>query len=391
MSLYSDTLSNKVLYLIVATAMGGAERLFYNAVEEKDNMPCVQYAAIYAYRGDPKNNELRRQGVHIFNEIKPGRQRLSVLYYHHKVAVQLLKYIRCERIRIVHAHDTYTMLYGLLAKWLLGIKVIRTYHGSRDSYWAAENAIFRVFRKWIDYNVFVSHSYMKRFHSINRLAPDKLKCGIVYNGVKVKESYTLIDESQDCYPRIVMVGNYTGGRNHFFVLRVFKELLLKYPNALLTLIGNDNPKEPSLYGVCVSFIRQNQLSDKVRMISGITDVVPYLRQSDLFLYDSKRDTFGIALVEAVLCGVPSLVNDLDTFVEVSDNGRLCYLYRTGDMNDCIAQAINLVDDMRIVRNRAAVAKKYAADRYSMEEYARNLMGIYMSIERSVRKQENDKS
>jgi len=103
------------------------------------------------------------------------------------------------------------------------------------------------------------------------------------------------------------------------------------------------------------------------------------------------DTFGIALVEAVLCGVPSLVNDLDTFVEVSDNGRLCYLYRTGDMNDCIAQAINLVDDMRIVRNRAAVAKKYAADRYSMEEYARNLMGIYMSIERSVRKQENDKS
>lgn len=367
----------KVLYLIPATGMGGFERLFYNSVHIRNLFPGVVFASIYAYLGDPRNAQLRAAGVRIIFEMKVNRWK-NIFLFHHLALVKIISLIRSQGIKIFHAQDNFTMLYGLIAKLVCGVKLIRTHHGAENHYWAADNFFFRMLGGLVDMNVFVSRSFLHTFAANNHVHPKSIKHRIVYNGVLCPAWDEPLPAKPDSL-ELIMVGNYSGGRDHLFAVKVLQGILGKFPQARLTLVGNPNPAAPVAFDKCNQYISDNSLNDHVRVLTGVTDVLPLLRESDLFIYESTRDTFGIAIVEAMLSGVPCLVNDLDTFIEISRQGSLCTLFSTGDLNDCINKAHAILDDLPTYKKRASQMIPQVLDLYSMEGYAKNLMKVYDEV------------
>jgi glycosyltransferase involved in cell wall biosynthesis len=368
----------KVVYIIPATAMGGLERLFYNCLEIRDMFPGVEFASVYAYAGRPENHLLKAQGVKFFFEIHVVRWK-NLLYYHHASFFRILRFIRKHRIRIFHAQDTFTMLYGLGAKLILGTKLVRSHHGSENQYWASDNLFFRLTRRWVDMNIFVSASYLHTFCRNNRISPARVPHRIIHNGILAPVANQSVRRSADNGIRMIMVGNYYGGRDHLFAIRLVEKLLLAGQNVSLVLIGNPARDDTAKYDTCVKYVQDHKLENRVEFLRSVTDVWPHLRGADLFVYQSTRDTFGIAIVEAMLCGLPCLVNDLDVFVEISRGGELCTLYKTSDLDDCYNKALDIIYNYPAYRAKAEQQIATVNDLYSMQGYARNVMKVYQEV------------
>lgn len=341
--------------------------------------PGVEFASVYAYSGRPENHVLKAQGVKFFFEIHVVRWK-NLLYYHHAAFFRILGFIRKHRIQIFHAQDTFTMLYGLGAKLILGTKLVRSHHGAENHYWAVDNLVFRLTRRWVDMNIFVSASFFHTFCRNNRIEPANVYHRIIHNGILAPKEQFERPSRLDKQFRLIMVGNYYGGRDHLFAIRLLEKLLQANLDVSLILIGNPARDYTTKYDACVKYVQDHKLENSVEFLRSVTDVWPHLRGADLFVYQSTRDTFGIAIVEAMLCGVPCLVNDLDVFLEISRGGELCTLFQSGSLDDCFHKALDIIHNYDTYRTKAEQQVSVVNDLYSMQNYAKNVMQVYEEVQ-----------
>ncbi|MEZ5317159.1 MAG: N-acetyl-alpha-D-glucosaminyl L-malate synthase BshA [Vicinamibacterales bacterium] len=139
------------------------------------------------------------------------------------------------------------------------------------------------------------------------------------------------------------------------VLDVFLRIRAARPARLL-LIG-DGPDRPALEAA----IAAAGASDAVTFLGEVQDPVPWLSLADLFLLPSSQESFGLAALEAMACGVPvavSRVGGLPEVVTDDDTGLLC------DPDDAAGMAgriLALLADRdaaaRMGRRAAAVARE----------------------------------
>jgi glycosyltransferase involved in cell wall biosynthesis len=73
------------------------------------------------------------------------------------------------------------------------------------------------------------------------------------------------------------------------------------------------------------------LGARVDLVGQVPDVLPYLARADLYVQSSRWEGFGIALVEALGCGVPVVATDCPVGpAEVLQQGRLGRLVPVAD-------------------------------------------------------------
>ena len=89
-----------------------------------------------------------------------------------------------------------------------------------------------------------------------------------------------------------------------------------------------------------------------------------LRALDVFVLASETESFGVAAVEAMACGVPVIASDAPGFVEVLDSGRYGLLYPRGDVGALVQHMSGLGADVE-ARRRLRVAGMAGARRYDL--------------------------
>jgi len=98
--------------------------------------------------------------------------------------------------------------------------------------------------------------------------------------------------------------------------------------------------------------------------------------TSLFLYTSKRESFGIPLLEAFNCGVPVVGSSMSSIPEIAGNGAiLCDPENPAEIAEAIASALNNERKrFELIRNGLERAKAF-----SWEQSARQLLKIYQEI------------
>lgn len=91
------------------------------------------------------------------------------------------------------------------------------------------------------------------------------------------------------------------------------------------------------------------------------------RQMDILLMPSVREGFGLAVAEAMACGLPVVASNCSAIPELIDDGKGGFLCPVGDVNE-FAEKINLLADSPKLRhemgeyNRSKVEKMFTIDR-----------------------------
>lgn len=100
------------------------------------------------------------------------------------------------------------------------------------------------------------------------------------------------------------VGRLSCVKNQAFLIDVFADFHRRHPNSKLLLVGDGE-----LRGELESQIAGRGLEKDVLLLGWRTNVEDYLQAMDIFLFPSRFEALGIAVVEAAAAGLPCLVSD----------------------------------------------------------------------------------
>jgi N-acetyl-alpha-D-glucosaminyl L-malate synthase BshA len=141
--------------------------------------------------------------------------------------------------------------------------------------------------------------------------------------------------------------------------------------ARLILIG-DGPE--------IASVRQEAdrlgVGDRVQMLGNQLDVRPLLSCCDVFLLPSEEESFGLAALEAMACGVPAVTSDTGGLAELVENGKGGYRVAPGDTDAMAARVLDIVADSDTLEFHRRQARQ-SAERFDAELIVPMYEALYM--------------
>lgn len=157
------------------------------------------------------------------------------------------------------------------------------------------------------------------------------------------------------------------------VVEVFARLPKHVPARLL-LAGDGPDMGPVREAVC-----RHGLTDRVCFLGEIEDVENILAAADVALFPSESESFGLAALEAMACGVPVVASRVGGLPEVVRDGVDGFLVEVGDLDAMGAALTRLVVDADLRRTMADSSLARAGESFSLERILAEHERLYERI------------
>ncbi len=154
--------------------------------------------------------------------------------------------------------------------------------------------------------------------------------------------------------RLVHVSNFRPIKRPIDVARIFIGLR-QCMDAELWLVGDGVQLHDTL-----DLLRAAGLSGDVRHFGMRDDVGDLVRRADLKVVTSAAESFCLAALEAMACGVPVLATRVGGIPEVVEDGRTGFLFTPGRIQEAVALAKTILAHPQQYRRMSAAAVRRAA-------------------------------
>jgi len=114
-------------------------------------------------------------------------------------------------------------------------------------------------------------------------------------------------------PVAVFTGSLIERKGIDLLMRAWARIHAELPDARLLLVGKNRfPGEPEVEGALDAAFRAlpEPAKASVLAVGLVPDVERYLQAADVFLFPSRREGFGTAIIEAMACGLPCVIGEL---------------------------------------------------------------------------------
>lgn len=293
------------------------------------------------------------------NFLENSKINLNGLSYYNVSKKEIKKILKKEKIDFIDAH--YFKVEGYAAYRLknkYNIKTSITLHGTTftNSFNSinGKKDILKIAKR-IDYFICVSEKLKKMLDTL-KINNSK----IIYNGINFFKSNNLIKNDYS----IITIGSFTSDKNIDVVIKSFKKVLAKFPEAHLTIVGSGILKE-KLENMCYNII------DNVKFTGQITndEVYKYLNQTNIFILPSSPEGFGIVYAEAMYnkcITIGTKGEGIDGFIKDKENGFLVSIDEN-KIADLILDILNNKYDLNKIREKAYLdAKQLTWDKNAKE-------------------------
>jgi glycosyltransferase involved in cell wall biosynthesis len=141
-------------------------------------------------------------------------------------------------------------------------------------------------------------------------------------------------------------------------LRAFSQVATRFPRARLTVAG-DGPERAGLEALT----RDLGIAERVRFIGNVAndEALRLLAGADVLLNASRVDNMPIALIEAMVRGVPIVSTNAGGIPFLVRHGETALLVEVGDDNGLAAAAISVIEDPALFFRLRAAGLARASD------------------------------
>jgi len=287
------------------------------------------------------------------------------------LASKIVQVARDERLDIVHAH--YAIPHATaacLARQLLAARhpetvprVVTTLHGTDITLLGTDPAHSEIVAFGIEESdgvTAVSQSLAsdtRRDLHVScdiRVIPNFIDCS-TYRRAEVAELRRRL--APDGEPILVHVSNFRPVKRVTAVIDVFARVRARMPARLL-MVG-DGPDAAA----AARLARELGVVQDVSFLGEQDSVIPLLSAADVFLLPSAQESFGLAALEAVACGVPVVASRVGGIPEVVDEGVTGFLHDLDDLDGMANSVSTMLSDQALWQRMSNAAGEAAHTRY----------------------------
>lgn len=172
---------------------------------------------------------------------------------------------------------------------------------------------------------------------------------------------------------IVCVANLMAVKNHPMVIRAVAEM----PGVHLWLPGREIEPEyaDSLHRMC----RELELTDRVHFLSTVEDIPALLAEADIFCMQSINEGCPYSLLEAMSCGLPTVVSDIPGLRAPVEEGVTGLIVPLHDHQAMAAAFRRLAEDPELRRRMGSAGRSKAVERYDLNREAKQYSELYEEL------------
>lgn len=171
---------------------------------------------------------------------------------------------------------------------------------------------------------------------------------------------------------LVHVSNFRKVKRVEDVIKIFEKVNKVIPSKLL-MIG-DGPERQTAEETC----RKLQICGDIRYLGKQEQLEELLMLSDLFLLTSEYESFGLAALEAMACGVPIITTNAGGLVEVNKDGYSGHYSAVGDIEKMAKDAISILKDDITLQQFKANALQHA-NTFSLNKLLPQYEDLYYKV------------
>jgi len=289
-------------------------------------------------------------------------------------AVSLARILRAGQYDVVHSHLSTSCLIGGWAGKFARVPSLASVHGLSGKLSFATS----------DHLLAVSEEV--RRHLIAQGVRDE-KVTVIHNGVPVSPLPTQADRDKarrvlGLPPDVRIVGTtarLTAAKGVHHALAAFAHVHDNLRKAQFVVFG-DGPERAKL----VALASHLGIEKNVKFPGYRADVRDLLPALDVFVFPSLKEAMGIAIVEAMLAGLPVVAHSIGGVPEVVKEGT-GYLVPAGDERRMAEHLSDLLfeDDLRIPMGQRA--RDWAADEFNAEKMAARTVDAYVQAMNSAKR------
>jgi L-malate glycosyltransferase len=302
------------------------------------------------------------------------------------LAAKMAEVARSSKVDVLHMHyaiphatSAYLARQMLLADGNHAPKIITTLHGTDITLVGSDPSFFDITR--------FSITSSDGITAVSRYLADETKqvfgvqkdIRVIHNffdergfrpmpGDCRREEFASSDEFL-----ISHVSNFRPVKRALDVIDTFTKIAAEVP-AKLILIG-EGPDTT----LARRQITKKNLNDKVIFLGNQSRVEAVLPCCDLFLMPSEEESFGLAALEALACGVPVIGTTGTGLVEVVDDFKNGYLLPVGDTTSMARAGISLLKNPERLKEFKRAAADIAREKFSADRIVSQYESYYEEV------------
>jgi L-malate glycosyltransferase len=297
-------------------------------------------------------------------------------------AVRCSRYLRENKIDIVHTHDFYTNVFGMTAAKLAGTQAKvaskREILGMRSpNQVRVEKLAFGIA------NAVVVNSQAVADY-LQKIGVSESKCALIYNGLDPDRfAADRCDPNEFCRQHsikpnekvITLVANLRHDvKNVPMLLRAAKTVSKSFPEAVFVIAG-EGELETSLREIAASF----GIAERVHFIGRCSDVPSLLAASDICVLTSTSEGFSNSILEYMAAGKPVVATNVGGANEAIRDGETGFLIRSDDDAEMAAKLSMLLNDNRLAAEFGSAGLESVRTRFSEVSQLESTLGLYDSL------------
>jgi N-acetyl-alpha-D-glucosaminyl L-malate synthase BshA len=269
------------------------------------------------------------------------------------LASKMIEVTHYERLDILHVH--YAVPHATaawMAREVLGDKaprIVTTLHGTDTTLVGLDPSYLPITRFSILRSdaVTVPSEFLRRATWEGFGIPESFPIEVIpnfvdtarYAPVRSRASLRpLFPDLGETEPVLIHVSNFRPVKRIGDVVAVFAAVHRQRPCRLI-MIG-DGPERSA----AERKLRELGLEGRVAFLGKQEHFVELLASADVFLLPSEQESFGLAALEALSCGIPVVASAIGGIPELVDLGETGYLSPVGDVEGMAGHVLSLVSD-----------------------------------------------
>jgi len=173
---------------------------------------------------------------------------------------------------------------------------------------------------------------------------------------------------------LVHVSNFRPVKRAIDVVEIFYQIHELGYGVKLLMVGDGPDRAAAEHRA-----RELGVEADVRFLGKQDPVEEILSIADVFLMPSGSETFGLAALEAMSCGVPVVVSDIGGLPELVINGESGYLCELGDLEAFTRAVRRLLDDEDLLASMSITARARAVEHFDTDIIVPHYESYYEQI------------